>query len=157
MRKQKLSEVKPGCKYDWNRLMWQSFPTSHTAATLPFLSVLWGGRMTEEVESHHRGAWDPHALSTLPYQPKVEFARLLLGKITCPPHAHVLFLRHKQLRMFAHTQRMEVELSSTYWGWGININYWEFFYKEDWSPLPCLHFYWPSSRRHWNQSDRFHT
>lgn len=73
------------------------------------------------------------------------------------PRAHILFLRYKQLRMFARTQRMKVELSSTYWGWGIDINCSEFFCEEDWSLLPCLHFYWPSSRRHWNQSDRFHT
>lgn len=144
--------------------MWQSFPTSHTAATLPFLSVLWGGRMTEEVESHHREAWDPHALTLmlLPWltNPRLSlpgFCLVQLNVVVPSPRAHILFLRCKQLRVFAHTQRMKVELSSTYWGWGINMNYLEFFCKEDWSLLPCLHFYWPSSRRHWNQSDRFHT
>lgn len=115
-----------------------------------------GSHTLERPEIHMPYRWCCH----LAHQPKVEFARFLPGTIKCrhPPHpAHILFLRHKQLRMFAHTQRVKVELSSTCWGWGINMNYLEFFCREDWSLLPGLRFYWPSSRRHWNQSDRFHT
>lgn len=107
-----------------------------------------------------RGAWGPHALSLmlLPWltNPMSSLPGFCLVKLNAM--SLLSSVPQKQTaKDVCHTQRMRVELSSTSWGQGININYLEFFCKEDWSLLPCLCFYWPFTRRHWNQSDRFHT